>query len=124
MYLPQGEPSKKKPRQERKIWTWSSGDLPPQDMPDNKVKSKGMEECSYPVDYFVKIFGRATIDLLLEQSNIHRLNVSCIQVYVPYIYIGGCVCIGVCIYASITCKIQSIQIWLNCRKIFDSYYLF
>jgi hypothetical protein len=89
LYLPQGEPSKKKPRQERKIWTWSSGDLPPQDMPDNKVKSKGMEECSYPVDYFMKIFGRATFDLLLEQSNIHRLNVSFLYrcMYHIHIYI-------------------------------------
>jgi hypothetical protein len=72
----QGEPSKKKPRQERKTWTWSSGDLPPKDMPHNSVKPKGMDQCRYPVDYFLEIFGQATFELLLEQTNIHRVDVN------------------------------------------------
>jgi hypothetical protein len=72
----QGEPSKKKSQQERKTWTWSSGDLTPKDMPDNSFKPKGMNECCYPVDYFLKIFSQATFDLLLEQTNIHLLEVS------------------------------------------------
>jgi hypothetical protein len=45
-------------------------------MPHNSVKPKGMDQCRYPVDYFLEIFGQATFDLLLEQTNIHRLDVN------------------------------------------------
>jgi hypothetical protein len=72
----QGEPSKKKPRQERKTWTRSSGDLPPKDMPHNSVRPKGLDQCRYPVDYFLEIFGQVTFDLLREQTNIHHVNVN------------------------------------------------
>jgi hypothetical protein len=71
-----GEPSKKKPRQEKKTWTWAAGDLPPQEMPDNFVRPKGMENCKFPVDYFMKVFGYDTFEMLLEQTNIHRRDVN------------------------------------------------
>ncbi len=72
----QGEPSKKKPQQERKTWTRSSGDPPPKDMLHSSVRPKGLDQCRYPLDYFLEIFSQATFDLLLEQTNIHRVNVN------------------------------------------------
>lgn len=77
-----GEPSKKKTRQERKVWQWARGDLPPQEMPKNTVKPRGMEDCRYSVDYFMKMFGKKNFELLLEQTNIQRARVN---KKVPYI---------------------------------------
>jgi Transposase IS4 len=71
-----GEPAKKKGRQERKVWSWTAGDLEYKEMPENKVKSRGMEQCRYPVDYFMKMFGEKTFQMLLEQTNIHRRNLK------------------------------------------------
>ena len=36
--VPRGEPSKKKTRQERKIWNWAKGDLDPKEMPTNNIR--------------------------------------------------------------------------------------
>ena len=69
-----GEPAKKKARQERKTWSWTHGDLDYKEFPVNEVKPLGMEDCKYPVDYFMKIFGEQTFEMLLEQSNIHRVS--------------------------------------------------
>ena len=71
-----GEPEKKKARQERKTWSWKHGDLDYKEMPVNEVKPLGMEQCKYPVEYFMKIFGEKTFEMLLEQTNIHRVNIK------------------------------------------------
>ena len=38
--VPRGEPSKKKTRQERKIWNWAKGDLDPKEMPTTTLGEK------------------------------------------------------------------------------------
>ncbi len=58
----------------KKEWKWTSGDLEPQVVPVNSVRPKGMEDCRYPVDYFLKLFGIDNIQLLTEQTNIQRVN--------------------------------------------------
>jgi hypothetical protein len=73
---PRKEPTNKKARQERKEWKWEDGDLEPKDMPTNVIKPKGMEDCKYAVEYFMKMFGKDTFNLLLEETNIHRLDVN------------------------------------------------
>jgi hypothetical protein len=86
-----GEPSKKRPRKEKKIWSWKEGDLQPKEMPENTVKPK-MEGCNFPVEYFMKMFGSDSFQLLLEQTNIHRIQVrffssqdkKCTYCTVPY----------------------------------------
>ncbi len=70
------EPSEKKPRKERKVWNWVDGDLEPKEMPDNVVKPKGMEGCRFAVEYFMKMFGKETFNLLLEQTNIYRTQIN------------------------------------------------
>ena len=62
-------------RKEKKVWNWNSGDLPHKEFPKSLLKAKGMEDCGYPVDYFLKMFGQPTFELLLEQSNIYLLEV-------------------------------------------------
>jgi hypothetical protein len=69
-----GEPAKKKVRVERKTWTWKNGDLELKDMPTNMVQARGMEQCKYPVDYFLKMFGKETFEMLLEETNIYRVS--------------------------------------------------
>jgi hypothetical protein len=71
-----GEPAKKKARQERRTWSWKAGDLDYKEFPVNEVKPRGMEECKYPVEYFMKIFGQRTFEMLLEQTNFHRVNIK------------------------------------------------
>ena len=71
-----GEPAKKKARQERRTWSWKAGDLDFKEIPVNEVKPRGMEECKYPVEYFMKIFGQRTFEMLLEQTNFHRVNIK------------------------------------------------
>jgi len=71
-----GEPAKKKARQERRTWSWKAGDLDFKEVPVNEVKPRGMEECKYPVEYFMKIFGQRTFEMLLEQTNFHRVNIK------------------------------------------------
>ena len=70
--VPRGEPSKKKTRQERKIWNWAKGDLDPKEMPTNNIRRKNLEDCSFPVDIFLKMFGFDNLRLLTEQTNIQR----------------------------------------------------
>lgn len=67
-----GEPSKKKQRKEKKTWQWRRGDLDPKERPANKLKGKNMEDCKYPVDFFMKMFGTDNLKLLLEETNIFR----------------------------------------------------
>lgn len=45
-------------------------------MPENKVKPRGMEQCRFPVDYFLKMFGNETFQLLLEYTNIQRVALN------------------------------------------------
>jgi hypothetical protein len=86
-----GEPSKKRQRKEKKIWSWKEGDLEPKEMPENTVKPK-MEGCNFPVEYFMKMFGKESFQLLLEQTNIQRVQVrffssqdkKCTYCTVPY----------------------------------------
>ena len=43
-------------------------------MPMNVVKARGMEQCKYPVAYFMKMFGKETFEMLLEETNIYRVT--------------------------------------------------
>ncbi len=91
-----GEPSKKRPpkkrpRKEKKIWLWKEGDLQPREMPEHTVKPK-MEGCNFPVEFFMKIFGKDSFQLLLDQTNILRIQLrffssqdkKCTYCTVPY----------------------------------------
>jgi hypothetical protein len=71
-----GEPAKKKQKDVKKVWKWTSGDLEPrpQVVPVNSVRPKGMGDCRYPVDYFLKLFGADNMQLLTEQTNIQRVK--------------------------------------------------
>ena len=73
---PLGEPSKKRTKQERKIWTWAKGDLAPQEMPPTNIniRPKNLEDCRFPVDIFLKLFGTDNLHLLREQTNVQRAS--------------------------------------------------
>jgi hypothetical protein len=71
-----GELPKEKINQEEKAWNWNSGDLPAKEIPESHLKPRGMDGCRYPVDFFIKMFGQSTFELLLEQSNNYLLEVS------------------------------------------------
>jgi hypothetical protein len=68
-----GEPVTKKKKEAKKIWIWTDGDLEEKQFPESTVKSKGMEECHYPVDFFLELLGSKNLELLVEQSNIQRV---------------------------------------------------
>jgi hypothetical protein len=55
---------------------WEDGDLEPKDMSTNVIKPKGMEDCKNAVEYFKKMFNKDTFQLLLEEMNIHHLDVN------------------------------------------------
>ena len=61
-------------RQEKKIWKWKKGDLEPQEVPENELKPRGMEEVRFPVDIFIKMFGWDTLELLCRETNIFRVS--------------------------------------------------
>lgn len=70
-----GRPAKRR-RVSRIQRQFKEGDLPPQIMPENAPKPKGMDECRFEVDFFVKLFGSNNINLLTEQSNLFRAQES------------------------------------------------
>jgi hypothetical protein len=68
-----GEPVKKKKKEAKKIWIWTDRDLEQQEFPDSNIKPKGMEDCRFPVDFFLELLGSKNLELLVEQSNIQRV---------------------------------------------------
>ena len=107
--VPRCEPSKNNPRKERKVWNWADGDLEPKKMPDNIVKPKGMEGCRFAVEYFMKIFGQETFNLLLEQTNIHRTVISKKIAYIEMSELRKA--IGIFIYMSVVTLPSTRHYW-------------
>ncbi|MFN9952185.1 MAG: hypothetical protein ACK55I_03730 [bacterium] len=48
--------------------------MQPREMPENTVKPK-MEGYNFPVEFFMKMFGKDSFQLLLDQTNILRVQV-------------------------------------------------
>lgn len=84
---------------EKKVWKWRRADLEPQEMPKNVVKGRNMEQCRFPVDYFIKMFGWDNFELLCAETNIQRVKVDR---SIPLIAIEEIrQCIGILMYMSV-----------------------
>jgi hypothetical protein len=71
-----GEPSKKRPlkRGQGRKKRSGCGRVQPREMPENTVKPK-MEGFNFPVEFFMKMYRKDSFLLLLDQTNIHRIQV-------------------------------------------------
>ena len=55
---------------------WLEEDLPPQEMPDSKVRPLHLEDCDTEVKFFLKMFGSNNLELLTVQSNLQRAKTA------------------------------------------------
>jgi len=51
---------------------WQEEDLPSQQLPASHIQPREMDDCDQDVQFFLKMFGENNIQLLTEQSNLHR----------------------------------------------------
>ena len=55
---------------------WSEDDLPPQEMPESKLRPVDLDDCDLDVKYFLKMFGNNNLELLTVQSNLQRAKTA------------------------------------------------
>jgi hypothetical protein len=71
-----GRPSARKKRKVKEPTIWEKKDLPPQQMPQNTVKPKGVQDCKLDVHYFLKLFGMNNFNLLTYHTNLVRVKIA------------------------------------------------
>ena len=120
------EPAKKKrcvrrkgpklPVLERKKWTWEAADLPNQPVPVSSVKPRNLDDVEREVEFFMKLFGTASVTLLAEQSNLMATTRS-IERNKPFATITETEIrqtIGILLYSSVV-KLPSLKLHWNTK---------
>jgi hypothetical protein len=71
-----GRLSARKKRNVKELTIWEKKYLPPQQMPQNTVEPKGVQDCKLNVHYFIKLFGMNNFNLLTYHTNLVRIKIA------------------------------------------------
>jgi hypothetical protein len=71
-----GGPSARKKRNVKEPTIWEKKYLPPQQMPQNTMEPKGVQDCKLNVHYFIKLFGMNNSNLLTYHTNLVRIKIA------------------------------------------------